>query len=266
VKETESDIWRSIRRLHRVREETETGWLLFSTWSVVPILSAPFFVLGFRWAAAAISTLGCVFLIRAVSNLVKLNGERREIELYLCASHEVDAVGPLAESMLTAQGRQRVAIRFALSELRDKVNVDELPAMTREQRSALNHVLVHDDDASLSVAILRAYQLLGWTDERAIVRMLDEGPQIRGRESLVVGAARRCLKTIDPVYKGSERGELLRPAAPGIETLLRPAVTSTPGREEDLLRPSEVKADQRAHVLGRNESVDGSDQDLSFVL
>lgn len=169
----------------------------------------------------------------------------RDIELELCGCEEVDVIGPLAEGLHDAEGSHRFAIGYALTRLLDKVTSELLPVMTPEQRKALRSILLHDSDGELAVATLRAYEVMGDRYEREVVRMMAEGPQIKGREFRVTAAARRCLLQMDPAYSGPEQGDLLRPVenVATDELLLRPVITRSETRPEQLLRASHNATD-----------------------
>jgi hypothetical protein len=79
--------------------------------------------------------------------------------------------------------------------------------LTRAQRDAMRVTLLQGESICLSVAILKAYEEIGFRPERGLVRVLAHVVLTHTRDQRIQEAARECLPVLDARIKRLEMDE-----------------------------------------------------------
>jgi len=176
------------------------------------------------------------------------------------------AIGLMADS-LGKLGTFRAA-RRALAPWLHLVQAQGGPRLTRHQLQALRHAILHSPPYSHADFLIGALGALARMDDAdaygAAEHVLEDAAEVapgapartndpwgfRGLSPTAAEyrpvlrrvrlAARACLNHLDRVRQQEQlRGDLLSPAAPPDDTLLRPATPSAPRADATLVRPAE---------------------------
>lgn len=187
--------------------------------------------------------------IMIVCASVCMHSRRRRIALTHTVSQydDVRAVGPLIESFIIANKTLRAEVAATLTRLIPRMTEADGLHLTRNQRLQLNlymgraHFnLMHDDNA-LSLAILRAYPVIGDGTELSFVRRIAKGQGKVGEDLEAQIAAQEYLAIVERrKAQMNERTSLLRGSSAseiGSDTLLRASETRSTTDPAELLRP-----------------------------
>lgn len=178
-----------------------------------------------------------------------MHSRRRRIALTHTVSQydDVRAVGPLIELFIIANKTLRAEVAATLTRLIPRMTEADGLHLTRNQRLQLNlymgraHFnLMHDDNA-LSLAILRAYPVIGDGTELSFVRRIAKGQGKVGEDLEAQIAAQEYLAIVERrKAQMNERTSLLRGSSAseiGSDTLLRASETRSTTDPAELLRP-----------------------------
>jgi hypothetical protein len=230
----ERTVWSAARELDRLRTRAEAGWAGLTLSSVLSIVGIPVLLFAGGGAGAIISVGLFGLWTGTAIHVFRTGRESRRVESYLCAADDLEAIGPLIDSLSSSGFGGSEALRRSLEDLLLSVNIDNTPSLTVEQRRALRLIPLYIDDTELAVAALQAMKYTGDRRDRTMVLMLAEGLQTETRSWRIQRAARECLRAIDPNYDGPLEADLLRPAGSPPDTLLRPS-RQHHDRDESLL-------------------------------